>query len=64
MQSRVDRINQSNRGKKMTKTEAEKLGWTFEGGGDDVTAEMGRLIFVGPLEVVLFMIKSTSEQTA
>lgn len=48
----------------MTKTEAEKLGWTFEGGGDDVTAEMGRLIFVGPLEVVLFMIKSTSEQTA
>ena len=48
----------------MTKAEAEKLGWTFKGSGDDVTAEQGRLIFEGTLNVVLFMIKSTSEQNA
>lgn len=41
---------------KMTRTEAEKLGWTFKGSDKDTTAEKGRLIHMGPLAFVLKLI--------
>ena len=46
----------------MTKSEAEKLGWEFEGSDNDVTAENGRLIFMGSLKVVLAMIQSLANK--
>jgi len=43
----------------MNKKEAIENGWTFTGSNDDVTAEKGRMIFVGNLALVLCMIETT-----
>ena len=41
----------------MTKNEAKKLGWKVTGLKSDMTAEKGRLIFMGPEAIVLAQIK-------
>lgn len=40
----------------MTKKQAEDLGWTFDGPDNDVTAEKGRLTYIGPISFVLAVI--------
>jgi hypothetical protein len=47
----------------MTKTEAEKLGWEFNGNKDDVVAEKGRLSHMGKLDFVLKLIEKMEEQS-
>jgi hypothetical protein len=40
----------------MTKEQAEILGWEFSGTDSDATAEKGRVIHMGKIELVLMMI--------
>ncbi len=49
-----------NSGDAMTLQKATDLGWKITGTEDDVTAEKGRLIHMGPLVFVLKMIEKSA----